>query len=304
MEKDAILQRLEQPGLLSNPAVLMELQQRIQLQPGGVDDQHPHPQDRGRGRKPAALMIRHGFKAVLLALLLTGRQQKDLLKGLDQQQANEVIAVLQRHNIEADKTDRGKTGFSIAVAQPDFAAAVDWLKAYNLPSRPRVEVAQMFPADSLVSSPRAEKARLYSAIEQRLEQSLQTMDGVLSARVHVSYDLDSGEGGRAAKPIHLSALAVYDRDVDPEQMVNDIKRFLKNSFADIDYDNISVVLSRRSEAQQQAPTTPAEARLRPELADGRRGADRAVGRGRHLAVAAPRAQARRRAAGRRATGRT
>ncbi|BBH14991.1 EscJ/YscJ/HrcJ family type III secretion inner membrane ring protein [Chromobacterium haemolyticum] len=205
-------------------------------------------------------MIRHGFKAVLLALLLTGCQQKDLLKGLDQQQANEVIAVLQRHNIEADKTDRGKAGFSIAVAQPDFAAAVDWLKAYNLPSRPRVEVAQMFPADSLVSSPRAEKARLYSAIEQRLEQSLQTMDGVLSARVHVSYDLDSGEGGRAAKPIHLSALAVYDRDVDPEQMVNDIKRFLKNSFADIDYDNISVVLSRRSEAQQQAPTAPAEER--------------------------------------------
>lgn len=28
MEKDDILQRLEQPGLLSNPAVLMELQQR------------------------------------------------------------------------------------------------------------------------------------------------------------------------------------------------------------------------------------------------------------------------------------
>lgn len=201
------------------------------------------------------MMLRR-FYAVPLVLLLAACQQQDLLKGLDQQQANEVIAVLQRHNIEAEKTDRGKTGYSVSVAPPDFAAAVDWLKSYDLPSRPRVEVAQMFPADSLVSSPRAEKARLYSAIEQRLEQSLQTMDGVLSARVHISYDLDSGEGGRAARPVHLSALAVYDRDTEPEQKVNDIKRFLKNSFADVDYDNISVVLSRRSEAQQQAPSTP------------------------------------------------
>ncbi|OHX10815.1 EscJ/YscJ/HrcJ family type III secretion inner membrane ring protein [Chromobacterium sphagni] len=198
-------------------------------------------------------MMRACLKAALLTLLLAGCQQKDLLKGLDQQQANEVVAVLQRHNIEADKTDRGKTGFSIGVAQPDFAAAVDWLRIYNLPSRPRVEVAQMFPSDSLVSSPRAEKARLYSALEQRLEQSLQTMAGILSARVHVSYDLDGGEAGRAVQPMHISALAVYDSEADPATMINDIKRFLKNSFAEVEYDNISVVLSRRSEAQQQSP---------------------------------------------------
>ncbi|KVD71651.1 EscJ/YscJ/HrcJ family type III secretion inner membrane ring protein [Burkholderia ubonensis] len=201
-------------------------------------------------------MIRRRLYAMPLILLLAACQQQDLLKGLDQQQANEVIAVLQRHNIEAEKNDRGKTGYSISVAPPNFAAAVDLLKTYDLPSRPRMEVAQMFPADSLVSSPRAEKARLYSAIEQRLEQSLQIMDGVLSARVHISYDLDSGEGGRAAKPVHLSALAVYDRDIEPEQIVTDIKRFLKNSFADVDYDNISVVVSRRGEAQQQAPSAP------------------------------------------------
>ncbi|PRP71108.1 EscJ/YscJ/HrcJ family type III secretion inner membrane ring protein [Chromobacterium amazonense] len=202
------------------------------------------------------MILRRFYYATSLVLLLTACQQQDLLKDLDQVQANEVIALLQRHNIHAEKTDRGKAGYSVSVDSPDFAAAVDWLKTYDLPSRPRVEVAQMFPADSLVSSPRAEKARLYSAIEQRLEQSLQSMNGVLSARVHISYDLDLGEGGRSTRPVHLSALAVYDRDIEPEQKVNDIKRFLKNSFVDVDYDNISVVLSRRSEAQQQAPISP------------------------------------------------
>ncbi|TFZ48661.1 EscJ/YscJ/HrcJ family type III secretion inner membrane ring protein [Serratia proteamaculans] len=194
--------------------------------------------------------------AVLLALLLTACKQQDLLDKLDQQQANEVIAVLQRHNIKAEKLDKGKMGYNIRVDRLNFAAAVDWLKVYDLPSRPRMEIAQMFPADSLVSSPRAEKARLYSAIEQRLEQSLRTMDGLFSARVHISYDVDSTEGNRSATPVHLSALAVYDQDINPEQKINDIKRFLKNSLSNVDYDNISVVLSRRSEAQLQAPSTP------------------------------------------------
>ncbi len=179
-------------------------------------------------------MIRRYLYTFLLVMTLAGCKDKDLLKGLDQEQANEVIAVLQMHNIEANKIDSGKLGYSITVAEPDFTAAVYWIKTYQLPPRPRVEIAQMFPADSLVSSPRAEKARLYSAIEQRLEQSLQTMEGVLSARVHISYDIDAGENGRPPKPVHLSALAVYERGSPLAHQISDIKRFLKNSFADVD----------------------------------------------------------------------
>ncbi|MFQ6283758.1 EscJ/YscJ/HrcJ family type III secretion inner membrane ring protein [Yersinia enterocolitica] len=194
------------------------------------------------------------FWCLIIILLLGGCNQQDLLHNLDQQQANEVLAVLQKHNIYAEKNDQGKAGYTVTVGKQDFPAAVDWLKIYHLPARSDIEVSQMFPADSLVSSPRAEKARLYSAIEQRLEQSLRTMEGIMSARVHVSYDIESGENGRAPLPIHLSVLAVYDRGINPEHKVNDIKRFLVNSFSGMEYENISVVLSKRSEIQQQAPT--------------------------------------------------
>ncbi|MFJ4454755.1 EscJ/YscJ/HrcJ family type III secretion inner membrane ring protein [Pseudomonas sp. NPDC089392] len=190
---------------------------------------------------------------VLLCLMLVGCRQPSLLEGLDQQQVNEVISVLQRNNITAAKVDSGKAGYSVHIAQADFAAAVDLLALYSLPSRPRIEIAQMFPADSLVASPRAEKARLYSALEQRLEQSLNTLEGVVSARVHVSYDLETGESGRKVAPIHLSALAVYERDSEPQRLVNDIKRFLKNSFSAVEYDHISVVLSKRASIQHAAP---------------------------------------------------
>ncbi|NWB27406.1 EscJ/YscJ/HrcJ family type III secretion inner membrane ring protein [Pseudomonas gingeri] len=197
--------------------------------------------------------MKAGIWLVLLCLVLAGCRQPALLEGLDQQQVNEVVSVLQRNNIGATKQDNGKVGYSVKVARVDFPAAVDLLNLYALPSKPRLEVAQLFPADSLVASPRAEKARLYSALEQRLEQTLGVLEGVVSARVHVSYDLDAGEGGRKAPAVHLAAVAVHERDVEPGLLVNDIKRFLKNSFSAVEYENISVVLTRRTPTQHAAP---------------------------------------------------
>ncbi|MGY2200147.1 EscJ/YscJ/HrcJ family type III secretion inner membrane ring protein [Pseudomonas gingeri] len=197
--------------------------------------------------------MKPGLWLIFLCFALAGCRQPTLLDGLDQQQANEVVSVLQRNNIGAAKQDNGKAGYSVKVARVDFPAAVDLLNLYALPSKPRLEVAQMFPADSLVASPRAEKARLYSALEQRLEQTLGVLEGVVSARVHVSYDVDAGEGGRKAPAVHLAAVAVHERDVEPGLLVNDIKRFLKNSFTAVEYENISVILTRRSPTQHAAP---------------------------------------------------
>lgn len=192
--------------------------------------------------------------AMMVILLLTACRQQDLLINLNQQQANDVLAVLQRHNIQAEKKDEGKTGYTIIIGQSDFPAAVDLLKIYHLPGAADVEISDLFPADALVSSPRAEKARLFSAIEQRLEQSLRHMDGIATARVHVSYDIEAGENGKPAAPVHLSVLAVINQDKNPEILINDIKRFLLNTFSGVRYENISVVLSAQRELQQEMPS--------------------------------------------------
>ncbi|KKA07326.1 pathogenicity island 1 effector protein [Pseudomonas ogarae] len=201
--------------------------------------------------------MKPGLLLLLLCLALAGCRQPNLLEGLDQQQANEVLSVLQRNNIAAVKVDTGKTGYAVKIDARDFSAAVDLLNLYSLPSRPRLQVAEMFPSDSLVASPRAEKARLYSALEQRIEQSLSVLEGVVSARVHVSYDLEAGEGGRKPPPVHLSAVVLHERDVEAQLLITDIKRFLKNSFAAVEYENVSVVLSKRSPTQHVAPSAVA-----------------------------------------------
>lgn len=190
----------------------------------------------------------------LILIILVGCKEQELLKGLDQTQSNEILSLLQSNNISAVKREVPKEGFMILVNHADFPTAVNLMSNHDLPSRPRLQIAEMFPSDSLISSPRAEKARLYSGIEQRLEQSLQLLQGVISARVHVSYDVETKERVKQKNPVHLSTLVKYDdRNNDASLIISDIKRFLKNSFTDVDYDNISVVLTRPPQTQHQPP---------------------------------------------------
>lgn len=179
---------------------------------------------------------------ILSIAALTGCNEQTLLNSLDQKQANEVVAVLQSYEIDAVKQSSAKEGFSVIVDKKQFLDAVNLVNHYGLPSKPRVEIAQMFPDDSLVASPLAEKARLYSAIEQRLEQSLKTLKGVITASLHLSYDFSDAQKKKGPE-IHLTAIVRYGAGFDDQLLIADIKRFLKNSFTDVDYENISVIMT-------------------------------------------------------------
>jgi type III secretion protein J len=140
----------------------------------------------------------------------------------------------------------------VTVEHADFAAAVDLLNAHGLPSTPDIEISQMFPADALVSTPTAERARLLSAIEQRLEQSLMRIDQVISARVHASYELQSSERRKVAQPMRLSVLLTHEGEVEEGLFIEKVKRFIKNSFHELRYEDIGVALFRQSEPMMPA----------------------------------------------------
>lgn len=180
-----------------------------------------------------------------LASLLSGCKEQSLLTNLDQRQATEVQAVLQKHQIPSTRAALGKGLFDIAVKQEDVALAIQILEEYQLPTVARIEVTQLFPSDALVSSPQAEKARLISAIEQRLEQSLLVIDHIIDARVHISYPLSPTD--RIIPKPHSSALIFYeDSIINSDQLGEDIRAFIHNAFNDMDEDNITVLLYPRN----------------------------------------------------------
>lgn len=203
--------------------------------------------------------------AMLALLMLSGCARKPLLEGLDERQANEVIAVLLRHNIAAEKLSAGKGGYQVQVAQRDLPESIELIQRNDLPSAPRSQVANAFPADSLVSTPLGERARLISAVEQRLEESLQLIDGVQSTRVHLNYDASIGGENRRTNPrrMHVAAVVAHAPGVDEEILMQSIKRFLRNTFDGIDYDNVSVILTEVEGPRTLAVTAAGERSVSP-----------------------------------------
>lgn len=180
----------------------------------------------------------------LLATLVLSACKVDLVTGLSQRQANEAIALLQRNQIDAQKQLDGKKAFKVVVADDQFPDAVGLLAQYQLPSRDDVAIGDIFPADSLVTTPTSERARLLSGIEQRLEKTVASIDSVDSARVHASYPVN-GVDQRHPQAMRVAIVVNYDGVLPEDLFTEKIKRVARNSFDGLAYDNISVVLFQR-----------------------------------------------------------
>jgi type III secretion protein J len=80
---------------------------------------------------------------------------------------------------------------------------------------------------------------------------------VAEARVHVSYDTRRVASRRDEDvPMHVAALLVQRSEGDADVLIQAVKRFLKNSFARVDYENVSVIVTR-APAARVVEVTPA-----------------------------------------------
>ncbi|MGE4802503.1 type III secretion system inner membrane ring lipoprotein SctJ [Yersinia hibernica] len=192
--------------------------------------------------------------AVLLTFMLSACNDESLLFNLTQEQANQVLAILQQHNISAKKDGTLKAGYRVSVGESESTAALSIINQYQLPWAADVQIGQAFPESSLVASPNAEQARVISLQEQRLEQSLRMISQVVNARVHVSYPPFNNDTSGKKTIGHVGVLISYKGDIDDNMFISQIKTLIKNSFDDVRYENISVVLFPAPVIQYVAPT--------------------------------------------------
>lgn len=202
---------------------------------------------------------------ILAALLTTGCNDTLLLNNLSQEQANEVLAVLQQHNIASQKSGTLKEGFAISVPKSDTTTALSILNQYQLPAKPEVQISQAFPDNALISSPQAERARMLSLQEQRLEQSLKIISQVVNARVHVSYPLNDNTFITDLPAEHVSVLITYSGSLNENMFISKIKPLIKNGLSNVRFEDISVVLFQAPPLQYSAPTQSAQSLMTPWL---------------------------------------
>src|SRR5512133_359852 len=128
----------------------------------------------------------------LLLLLHAGCAGEELLHGLDEPQANDVLVALEEEGMEGGKRreDGTDAGWIVTVSSRDVPKARRILSERELP-RPRTQgFADLFGGGGMVPTPVEEHARYRHALAGELSRSVGTLDGVVEARVHLGLPQD------------------------------------------------------------------------------------------------------------------
>jgi type III secretion protein J len=123
----------------------------------------------------------------LLLLLSTAACRERIQHGLDERQANELQTVLAERGLDARKVHEAgkKPTWSIEVDESQAADAVRILAELGLPRPVEETGCDVFGGGGLIRSPVEEQLCRVRVLERGIEKTLQGVDGVLLARVHL-----------------------------------------------------------------------------------------------------------------------
>jgi type III secretion protein J len=179
------------------------------------------------------------FLAGLGLVLLAACGRAELFGKLSEGQANEMIAVLQRAGIQAEKSDGGEAGWTLTTAKGDFGRAVEILQSQGYPRQDFATLGTVFKKEGFVSSPTEERARLNWGLSQELSRTLTEIDGVVQARVHLALPEDAPLAETKA-PASASVFIKYRPGTDINAQIGKIKALVVNSIEGLKYENVSV----------------------------------------------------------------
>ena len=182
--------------------------------------------------------------AVAALLLLAGCEKETTLHaGLEERQANLVMAALIDAGIGCRKTEGEEGTWNVMVDESKFAKAVNLLEKAGLPRRAHQGVGEVFKKTGMISSPSEERIRFMDALAQDLAKTISCIDGVVDARVHIVLP----ENDPFARHVMPSSAAVAIRsrwDADLTDIVPSVKGLVKNAIEGLTAEKIMVTIFR------------------------------------------------------------
>lgn len=205
-------------------------------------------------------------RLLVLALLIGLGCTTPIRHGLDEPAANEVVTALERAGIGAEKTrdeSAGASGFVVRVAQGDAVRALDRLHTLGLPRGPRSGFAEIYKSPGLVPTALEERARYVEALSGELERTLETIDGVLGARVHlVLAETDPLPLSDKPRVPAQAAVLLKTRAGAPPIAEPDVQKLVAGSVPGLAPAAVAVVLTPAADPASTSPTLAAVGPLR------------------------------------------
>jgi type III secretion protein J len=198
-----------------------------------------------------------GTLALALAVAVAGCSTA-VLHDVDERSANEVLSALERAGIAADKAPdesaagSGAPSFTVRVARGDGARALELLRALGLPHDRRRGFAETYAQPSLIPTASEERARYLDALAGEIERTLESADGVVSARVHLVLEAADPLADPAAEPAAegarrgggaRAAVLLKARGGRAPLGERDVQKLVAGSVPGLDPDAVAVVVT-------------------------------------------------------------
>lgn len=179
----------------------------------------------------------------LLVLSLSACGKQELHSGLTETEANEIVAALTTAGIESSKTPGDKDTFSVGVANGDFSRAVEVLRANGLPRERFDTLGTVFKQEGYSQTEMSQRVRLTYALSQELGNTISQIDGVISARVHLTMPEEVDPLTKETAPTSASVFVKYRQGFDVTNQTGAIKQLVTNGVDGLSYDRVSVIMS-------------------------------------------------------------
>ena len=175
---------------------------------------------------------------MLCCVLLSGCGSSTLFNALEEQEVNEMIAILKQYGIGAQKII-GKESCSLTVSNNDFSTAVNLLQSQGYPLPKYQTLGDVFKKSGLVSSPLEERVRFMNALADGIALTLSKIPGVLKARVHIVLP-DNDPYAEYVTPSSAAVFITYRENANVEDYVKQIKYLVTNSIEGLNAEKVSV----------------------------------------------------------------
>ena len=207
---------------------------------------------------PPVLGVRAGRRArlalcalvLVLALALAGCKAS-LYSGLNESEANEIVAALSLGRIDARKERVDGAEWQVQVDEGRIGAALELLRAQGLPHERFASMGDMFQKQGLVSTPAEERMRYIFGVSQELSQTLRSIDGVVSARVHVVIPTNDPLSDKV-KPSSAAVFIKHRPDADLRLLTPTVKDLVAHSIEGLSADQVSLSLFETRAAAPRA----------------------------------------------------
>ena len=190
---------------------------------------------------------RAALRSVLVALpLLAAGCTVPVAGALDDGEANQIVVALDRASVdavkEADPTAEGR--WRVAVARDDVPRALATLRDEELPRPSPPGVLDAVGKGALVPSEAAEHAQIVAGMAGDLQRTLEQIDGVLRARVHLSVP-EARPFRDEAPPRGSASVLLAHRGSSPPLSADAVQRLVAGAVTGLLASDVTVVMVAR-----------------------------------------------------------